>query len=280
MAELRATIHEALGGVPSPEDDAEAKLPAELVAATLERAIDRRLVADRLVRVEKLKLSAEELAAVQRRFAASLTAQKSSLDQFKAQRGWSDEELTAYLMWQTLWSRYLRRELTDAALEKYFDAHRADFDGTQVRVSQLLLKVPSGADQSFVDKRLTEASAIRTQIATGKLSFADAVRQYSESPSRDLGGDQGFIPRRGVMVEPFSRAAFALQQGETSPPVVTQFGVHLIHCTQIKRGAGTWSLQRDELTRAMAAERFAAFAKAARSGAKIEYLAVPAPGTH
>jgi len=281
LAELRATIHEALGVTEPPDNQGSkqttAKLPAELIAATLERAIDRRLVADRLARDEKLKLTAEEQAAVERRFAASLTAQKSSIDRFKAERSWSDEDLAAYLAWRALWSRYLERELTDTALERYFDAHRADFDGSQVRVSHLLLKVPSGAVQSTRDKRLAEAGAIRAEIAAGRLNFADAVRKHSESPSRDAGGDQGFIPRRGVMVEPFSRAAFALEPGETSPPVVTPFGVHLIQCTEIKRGTGAWSQQRDELTRAMADERFAALAKAARSGAKIEYLAVPAP---
>ena len=283
LAELRATILEALG-VPAPPDEqgpkqAVANFPADVIAATLERAVDRRLVADRLARDDILKLTAEEQAAVERRFAASLTAQKSSLEQYKAERGWNDKDLAAYLAWRTLWSRFLERELTDAALEKYFEAHRADFDGTQVRVSHLLLKVPSGATQSAVDIRLTEASAIGAEIAAGRLSFADAVRKHSESPSRDAGGDQGFIPRRGVMVEPFARAAFALKPGETSPPVITPFGVHLIHCTEIKRGSGAWTDARDELARALADERFAVLAKAARAGAQIEYLAVPAPTT-
>lgn len=281
LAELHATIHEALGAPEPPADQssqpAAVELPADLVAATLERAIDRRLVADRLARDDKLKLTADEQAAVERRFAASLAAQKNSVDQFKSDRGWTDADLSAYLTWRSLWSRYLQRELTDAALEKYFSAHRADFDGTQVRVSHLLLKVPADADRSAREKRLAEAGAIRADIAAGRMSFADAVRKFSESPSRDAAGDQGFLPRRGVMVELFSRAAFALKPGETSPPVVTPFGVHLIHCTEIRPGSGAWTAARDELSRALADERFAALAKAARAGAKIEYLAVPAP---
>ncbi len=281
LAELHATIHEALGA-PEPPDNQSAKpatadLPADLIAATLERAIDRRLVADRLARDDKLKLNADEQSAVVRRFAASLTAQKSSVEQYKSERGWSDADLNAFLTWRTLWSRYLQRELTDTSLEEYFDAHRADFDGTQVRVSHLLLKLPENADQATREKRLAEAGAIRDDIAAGRLSFAAAVRKHSESPSRDAAGDQGFVPRRGVMVEPFSRAAFALKPGETSPPVITPFGVHLIHCTEIRPGNAAWTDARDELVRAVADERFAVLAKAARSGAKIEYLAVPAP---
>lgn len=281
LAELHATIREALGSPEPPADQSSkpvtADLPADLVAATLERAIDRRLVADRLARDDKLKLNADEQSAVVRRFAASLTAQKSSVEQYKSERGWSDADLNAFLTWRTLWSRYLQRELTDTSLEEYFDAHRADFDGTQVRMSHLLLKVSEHADQSKRDKRLAEAGAIRAEIAAGRLSFAAAVRKHSESPSRDAGGDQGFLPRRGVMVEPFSRAAFALKPGETSPPVVTPFGVHLIHCTEIRPGSGAWTDARDELARAVADERFAVLAKAGRAGAKIEYLAVPAP---
>jgi len=38
------------------------------------------------------------------------------------------------------------------------------------------------------------------------------------------------------MDEAFSRAAFALQTGQISPPVRSPFGVHLIRCEAIKPG--------------------------------------------
>jgi parvulin-like peptidyl-prolyl isomerase len=38
------------------------------------------------------------------------------------------------------------------------------------------------------------------------------------------------------MVEPFAKAAFALKPYEMSAPVTTEFGYHLILCTEIRPG--------------------------------------------
>ena len=68
------------------------------------------------------------------------------------------------------------------------------------------------------------------------MTFADAAEKYSAGPSRAKGGDLGFIPRHGIMVEPFARAAFVLAKGEISPPMATVFGIHLITVTDVKPG--------------------------------------------
>ena len=58
-------------------------------------------------------------------------------------------------------------------------------------------------------------------------NFADLAKQYSEGPSSVNGGDLGWFGE-GVMVAPFEQAAFNLEVGEISEPVLTQFGYHLI----------------------------------------------------
>ncbi len=58
-------------------------------------------------------------------------------------------------------------------------------------------------------------------------SFAKLAEQYSIDGSRRRGGDLGFFGR-GVMVKSFEDAAFALQKGEISGLVKTQFGYHII----------------------------------------------------
>jgi parvulin-like peptidyl-prolyl isomerase len=277
VAEIEATLVEALGASPASGRAAVVKPSDAVFAATLQRAIDRRLVCARLERDEKLRPSEAELTAVQRSLAQSLAGRGSSLEIFQANRGWSADDLHRYLTWRSIWPRYLRAELTDAALERHFTEHRAEYDGTLVRVSHLLLRLPEKTGNAALEALLTKARGLREEITAGKLTFADAVRQHSASPSRDKRGDQGFLPRRGVMVESFSRAAFSLKPGETSEPVITPFGVHLIHCTEIKPGQGTWSDARDELSRALADERFVQLAEAARAGAKIEYSTLSAP---
>ncbi len=58
-------------------------------------------------------------------------------------------------------------------------------------------------------------------------NFAKLAEQYSIDGSRKRGGDLGFFGR-GMMVKPFEDAAFALDKGQTSGLVKTQFGYHII----------------------------------------------------
>ena len=73
---------------------------------------------------------------------------------------------------------------------------------------------------------LNEIRRIRQEIIDG-LDFAEAARKYSEGPSGPNGGDLGEVVP-GVMVKSFEKAAFALEPGEVSGPIRTQFGYHLI----------------------------------------------------
>jgi peptidyl-prolyl cis-trans isomerase C len=57
--------------------------------------------------------------------------------------------------------------------------------------------------------------------------FANVAHEVSVCPSRKRGGDLGTFPR-GRMVKEFEQAAFALQKGQTSAIVKTQFGYHII----------------------------------------------------
>ncbi|KAG8230074.1 hypothetical protein J437_LFUL009193 [Ladona fulva] len=67
----------------------------------------------------------------------------------------------------------------------------------------------------------------REQIVSGRASFAELARKYSDCSSARKGGDLGPF-ERGVMQRPFEEAAFALKVGELSEPVFTDSGVHII----------------------------------------------------
>ena len=57
--------------------------------------------------------------------------------------------------------------------------------------------------------------------------FATIAKTSSQCPSSKNGGDLGTFTR-GKMVKEFEKAAFALEKGQTSGPVKTQYGYHII----------------------------------------------------
>ncbi|WP_298840034.1 peptidylprolyl isomerase [uncultured Roseobacter sp.] len=71
-----------------------------------------------------------------------------------------------------------------------------------------------------------EAASLVAQLAEGE-DFAELARTFSTGPSGPNGGNLGWFGM-GQMVPPFEAAALALEVGEVSPPVETQFGWHVL----------------------------------------------------
>ena len=79
-----------------------------------------------------------------------------------------------------------------------------------------------------------QAHEIIKEISDG-LSFEEAAKKYSSCPSNVVGGDLGYF-ERGKMVPEFEAVAFDMKIGETSSPVKTQFGYHIIKLVDKKEG--------------------------------------------
>ena len=75
-------------------------------------------------------------------------------------------------------------------------------------------------------KNQKEAEAAMDRLKKGE-KFSNVAREVSICPSAKRGGDLGTFTH-GKMVKEFEQAAFALQKGETSPIVKTQFGYHIV----------------------------------------------------
>jgi len=123
----------------------------------------------------------------------------------------------------------------EAALRKAYDDDPTRFRSAEERQARHILI-------SVGDERTdAEARALADEIA-GKLAagaeFAALAAQYSADPgSAARGGDLGFAGR-GVYVDAFEQALFALQPGQTSAPVKTEFGYHIIRLEAIKASDG------------------------------------------
>jgi parvulin-like peptidyl-prolyl isomerase len=134
----------------------------------------------------------------------------------------------------------LNDKLTAEFLADYYENHRRQFDGTEIEVAHLLIKLEPNQDAEIVAATVDRLARIREQIASGSLTWDAAVQEHSQAASRTDKGMIGWIRLTEPMPMEFARAAFKLSPGEVSPPVHTDFGVHLIKCLDIKPGKKGW----------------------------------------
>jgi parvulin-like peptidyl-prolyl isomerase len=241
-----------------------------LKAQVLDEIVSRRLVLA-YAKEKGQEAKASEIEAALSNLKTKLAAQKQTIDDYLKARSLGEADLRRQLAWNVVWERYFARYATQARFDSFFENHRRELDGTQVSVSQILLRLPPGAGPAAIADLVNRAEAIRTEIASGKFGFADAAQKYSSGPSSKEGGRLGPIGRHAPMDEAFSRAAFALEAGQVSRPVVTTFGVHLIRCDQIKPGRKQPADVRKEIEEALARELLDKISETQRRTTAVKY---------
>ena len=249
--------------------DPRATLPSEVRQRALDQLIDRRLIMKYLTE-QKLAASDQDVDLEIGRLKRRLEAQEKKLAEHLQAGGLTEDDLRRDIRWRLSWQRYLDGKLTDENLQKYFEKHRREFDGTELKVAHLLIKPANAADPISVDEAQHKATSLRRQIDAGELTFADACRQHSQAPTAKSGGDIGFIRRHEPMPDSFSAAAFALEEDQVSQPVQTKFGIHLIRVLEIKPGQRTWEESRGELRSAVTQYLFRWIAQKERETAQVE----------
>ena len=117
-----------------------------------------------------------------------------------------------------------------------------------------------------------QAKDISDKIAKGG-DFAALAKEFSKDPgTKDEGGTLGYFGR-GQMVPQFEDAAFKLKKGETSAPVQTQFGWHLIQVEDRReRKPPDFDTIKDRLVASMIHRKAQEVAASLRGKAQIEYL--------
>jgi peptidyl-prolyl cis-trans isomerase D len=122
--------------------------------------------------------------------------------------------------------------LSDAEINAYYKAHLDDFDrpATSYLSFVALPRLTTAADTAAARAR---ADSARAEIAGGA-PFADVARREStDSASAAKGGDLGEWTK-GTMDPAFDSAAFKLPLNTLSPPVLSQFGFHILEVTSRK----------------------------------------------
>ncbi|NTW16741.1 MAG: hypothetical protein HGA41_04680, partial [Syntrophaceae bacterium] len=126
--------------------------------------------------------------------------------------------------------------ITEEEIGEYYRQNRENYEGKEaVRLKQILLIIPRGADEKVKTTLRAEADAILARLNKGE-SFDVIASQYSQGPAAAAGGDIGFV-EKGSMQPVVDSAAFSLKKDEVSGIIESTIGFHIIKVID-KRGAG------------------------------------------
>lgn len=118
--------------------------------------------------------------------------------------------------------------------EYYNDNIERYTEPEKMRASHILITVNPADDDQVRTEKKAGAQELLEKVRSGD-NFAQLAVEHSDCPSKARGGDLDFFAR-GQMVKEFETAAFALDVGEISDLVETQFGYHIIKATDRKEG--------------------------------------------
>lgn len=161
----------------------------------------------------------------------------------------------------TFLAKAVKDKVTEAEAKKFYDERASQMAGEEeVKASHILVKDEAKAQE--IAKKL---------IAGG--DFAALAKEFSEDPgSKDKGGVLGYFGR-GQMVKEFEQVAFIMQKGETSQPVKTQFGYHIIRVEdRRKKDPPKFEDVKTEILERMGQQKKIEEAQALRAKAKVEYV--------
>lgn len=168
-----------------------------------------------------IKITPKEVAArlVQIKAQYFGGSDKKYLAQLKAQgltQAQIEQDLYAQILSEKLYNKVTGSvKVTDADIKKYYDSHQSSYNTAASRdVRHILVNNKALADQ------------IETQLKGGA-DFAALAKKYSKDPGSAKQGGKLTITK-GQTVAAFDKEAFSLKTGDTSAPVHTQYGWHII----------------------------------------------------
>ena len=125
--------------------------------------------------------------------------------------------------------------LNESDLKQYYDQNASRLSGAEERrASHILINSPKEAPVADRQKAKTRADELLQQLKKAPDTFAEVAKANSQDAGSAVnGGDLDFFVR-GSMVKPFEDAAFALNKGDISEVVESEFGYHIIKLTDVK----------------------------------------------
>lgn len=211
----------------------------DVINRVMQRLIDSRLLAQearrRNLEPDDTRVEAR-MAQIEERAGG-----REGLDKALSNMGATYEKLRANVSETELIHTFVTTQIlpqvsvTEDEVGAFYDANPEMFARPDmVRARHIFVRLQQNSTTADKKEARARATVAHQRVVAGE-DFAVVAREVSEGPNAADGGDMGFFAQDS-MVPALANAAFALQVGEISGVIETQFGFHVVKLIE-KRAA-------------------------------------------
>jgi peptidyl-prolyl cis-trans isomerase SurA len=117
--------------------------------------------------------------------------------------------------------------VTRSDVKEFYKTYKDSLPTLPMMAKVRHLQVPIKPSAAAKEKTKSFLSDLKSQIVDGRSSFSDIAKSHSLDPSKNNGGELGWVTR-GSLVKNFETTAFTIGLGEISDPIETEFGYHIL----------------------------------------------------
>ncbi|MDD5089202.1 MAG: peptidylprolyl isomerase, partial [bacterium] len=117
-------------------------------------------------------------------------------------------------------------------VQRFWDAYQDSIPELKdaIRIAHILLA--DSLSQVSIDAAVAKADSVRHLILSDQVTFEDYATRSSDDPGTAAKGGALGTTNRGDLVPEYEAAAYTMEPGDISPPVVSPFGVHVIRLNE------------------------------------------------
>jgi len=203
----------------------------EIIGASLQRIVDSRLLAQearrRGIEPDSARVKSE-MAQIEEQAGG-----RAGLESFLARLGGTYDQLLESVLETVLVEEFVATQIepqvsvTAENVEAFYNANPEMFlRPDMVRARHILIRLMRTSTTEDKKSARTRAQAAHQRVVDGE-DFALVAGEVSEGREASQGGDMGFFAQDAMMPE-LTNVAFALEIGQVSDIIETQFGFHIL----------------------------------------------------
>lgn len=169
---------------------------------------------------------------------------------------------------------YKNTKISEEDIKKYYEENKDSYKEDKVKASHILISTLDEKTNEYVSEEKKKEARKKAEEVYKKAKdgqdFSKLAKEYSQDEySAVNGGDLGFF-EKGKMVPQFEIAAFALDKGELSEIIETQYGYHIIKVTDKAYKEYSFDEVKDKIKEGLLYKRYIEKVKELEDIANIE----------